>query len=188
MLKRNWLWRLLQPPVWVFCRLWFRIRAEGLENLDATRGGLLLINHQSFLDPVLAAVLLRRPISYLARDSLFRVPLLGWLLRRTHVIPISRESVRSGSIRTALERLEQGFLVGIFPEGRRSSGTEVQTFHPGFLRWLDGLTSRSIRWASPAPTRQCPGARVDSPATGPTCLRTSAVSGGPAASAVSCHG
>mgnify|MGYP003537837010 FL=1 len=93
----------------------------------------MLINHQSFLDPILAAVLLTRPVSYMARDSLFRVPLLGRLMRRTYVIPISREAARGGSIRLAVERLEQGYLLGMFPEGTRSTGSEVRAFRPGFL-------------------------------------------------------
>jgi 1-acyl-sn-glycerol-3-phosphate acyltransferase len=132
-LRPNLLWRTLQPFVSLFCRTWLRLKVEGLEHLDPKQGGLFLINHQSYLDPVLVAVLMNRPISFLARDSLFRVPLLGWFLRRTYVIPISRESVRAGSIREAIERLEQGFLVGIFPEGTRSSGDSVKTFRPGFL-------------------------------------------------------
>ena len=114
-------------------RMWLRVSCSGKENLDNTKGGLLLINHQSFLDPLLAAVLLNRPISYLARDSLFKVPILGWLLRHTYVIPISREAARGGSIRLAVERMEQSYLVGVFPEGTRSSGEEVRTFRPGFL-------------------------------------------------------
>ena len=111
----------------------FGMRVDGMEHLVEDGPVLIASNHQSFLDPILAAVLLSRPISYLARDSLFRVPGLGWLLRRTHVIPISRESVRGGSIRTGVERLEEGFLVGIFPEGTRSSEDIVKTFRPGFL-------------------------------------------------------
>ena len=104
-----------------------------MENLDNTKGGVFLINHQSLLDPIMAAVLLSRPVSFLARDSLFRIPVLGWILRRTYVIPISREAARGGSIRTAIERLHQGFLVGMFPEGTRSSGNDVSRFRPGFL-------------------------------------------------------
>ncbi|MEJ7595824.1 MAG: lysophospholipid acyltransferase family protein [Planctomycetaceae bacterium] len=129
----NLVWRTLHWPCWALCRTWLRVGCSGLENIDHTKGGLLLVNHQSFLDPLLAAVWLTRPVSYLARDSLFKVPVLGWLLRHTKVIPISREAARGGSIRLALERLEQGFLIGIFPEGTRSSGTEVRTFRPGFL-------------------------------------------------------
>ncbi|MCA9063266.1 MAG: 1-acyl-sn-glycerol-3-phosphate acyltransferase [Planctomycetaceae bacterium] len=114
-------------------RTWIRAGVSGQEHIDNTRGGLFLVNHQSFLDPLFAAVFLTRPVSYLARDSLFRVPVLGAILRSTNVIPISREAVRSGSIRTAIENLEQGFLVGIFPEGTRSSGDAPGRFRPGFL-------------------------------------------------------
>ncbi len=127
------MWRLLQPPIALFLHLWVRVEATGLEHIDNGRGGLFVMNHQTFLDPLLVAVLLHRPVSFLARDSLFRVPLLGWLLRQTWVIPISRESVRGGSIRAAVERMESGFLVGIFPEGTRSSGESVKAFRPGFL-------------------------------------------------------
>ena len=129
----NLLWRTLHWPCWLLCRMWLRVSCSGMENIDHTKGGLLLVNHQSFLDPLLAAVSLTRPVSYLARDSLFKLPVLGWLLRRTYVIPISREAARGGSIRAAVERLEQGFLIGIFPEGTRSSGAEVCAFRPGFL-------------------------------------------------------
>lgn len=132
-LRPNLLWRLLQAPFSVFCRLWIRLHISGQENINNTRGGLFLVNHQSFLDPLLVAVFLGRPVSYLARDSLFRVPVLGWILRNTHVIPISREAARGGSIRIAIERLNSGFLVGIFPEGTRSADGEVHKFRPGFL-------------------------------------------------------
>ncbi|MBL8808599.1 MAG: 1-acyl-sn-glycerol-3-phosphate acyltransferase [Planctomycetaceae bacterium] len=132
-MDRNLVWRFLHFLFLIFCRTWLRVRTSGEERLDHRRGGLFLINHQSFLDPLMAAVLLKRPVSYLARDSLFKVPVIGWILRKTYVIPISREAARGGSIRLALERLEEGFLVGIFPEGTRSPDDEVHDFRPGFL-------------------------------------------------------
>ncbi|MDB5335676.1 MAG: phospholipid/glycerol acyltransferase, partial [Planctomycetaceae bacterium] len=79
-------------PARVFFALWLRYRARGLEHIPATGGGLVLANHLSFLDPLMIGLPLNRPISYLARDSLFRVPAIGWLLRRTYVKPISREN------------------------------------------------------------------------------------------------
>jgi 1-acyl-sn-glycerol-3-phosphate acyltransferase len=127
------LWNLLRIPVRWFCSTWIRVTVSGTEHIDQTRGALLLVNHQSYLDPLLVGVWLDFPVSFLARDSLFRIPLLGMLLRNTGVIPISRSSARSGSIRAAVERLEAGTVVGIFPEGTRSSGTEPQRFRPGFL-------------------------------------------------------
>jgi len=132
-LRASFLWRVLHWPIWLFCRTWIRVRLHGQDSIDNSRGGLFLVNHQSFLDPLLAAVLLNRPVSFLARDNLFRIPIVGWILRHIHVIPISREAARGGSIRIATERLEAGFLVGIFPEGTRSSSNDVRSFRPGFL-------------------------------------------------------
>ena len=131
--KRNFVWCFIHVVLWPFFSFWMRTRAIGLENVDNTKGGIFLINHQSFLDPLITAVRLRRPVSYLARDSLFRVPVIGAILRITYVMPISRTAFRGSSIRQAVERLEKGFLVGMFPEGTRSSGKNVQTFRPGFL-------------------------------------------------------
>ncbi|MEQ9411288.1 MAG: lysophospholipid acyltransferase family protein [Fuerstiella sp.] len=130
--RRNLTWLLIHVLVYLPMRWWCRTHVIGRENLDSNRGGILLINHQSGMDPLFVAVRLNRPVSYLARDTLFRLPIVGWICRHTYVIPISRTAFRGGSIRTALDRVNQGFLVGIFPEGTRSSG-EPQTFRPGFL-------------------------------------------------------
>ncbi len=150
--QRNWLWRLFHLPFSLFFRVWVRVSTEGLENLDDSRGGLLLINHQSYLDPLLVAVRFDRPVAYLARDSLFRIPIIGWILRRTYVIAISRESVRTGSIREAVQRLEEGHLVGIFPKGLVPPGQKSKHFDPDFWRLSVAPVNRSIRWLSQAQT------------------------------------
>lgn len=129
----NLVWVCLRWLLRLFCSSWLRVSCSGMENIDLKSGGLLLINHQSFLDPLVVGVWLSRPVSYFARDSLFRIPLLGALLHRTFVIPISREAARGGSIRAGLGRLDEGFLVGMFPEGTRSKDGVVGTFRPGFL-------------------------------------------------------
>jgi 1-acyl-sn-glycerol-3-phosphate acyltransferase len=134
-LKRNLVWRIIQFPVSVLFRVWSPLKVQGLEHIDPKRPGLLISNHQSFLDPLLLAVRMVRPVSYLARDGLFRVPILGWVLRSTYVMPISRTATRSATIRSAVERLDRGFLVGIFPEGTRNTG-EVGDFRPGMTAIL----------------------------------------------------
>ncbi len=131
-LRRNWIWFSLQQIAQTLFTVWFRFRALGIENLPQS-GALLLINHQSFLDPLLVGVALRRPVSYLARDNLFQFPVLGWLLKRTYVMPISRESAGTESLRESLRRMEHGFLVGIFPEGTRSDDGALGELKPGFV-------------------------------------------------------
>jgi len=128
----NVVWRLLKIFLTPFFRLWVRTHAIGTENIDDTQGGLLLLNHQSFLDPLAAGVHLKRPISYLAREELFRAPLVGWILRKTYTVSVSQTAFRGSSIRSAVDHMHQGFLVGIFPEGERTSGA-VKKFNRGFL-------------------------------------------------------
>ena len=130
--RRSLVWLLIHLVVYLPCRLWCRTVVLGREHLDPDRGGILLANHQSYLDPLFVGVRLSRAVSYLARDTLFKVPFIGWVCRNTHVSAISRTAFRGGSIRTALDRRESGFLVGIFPEGTRSTGAPKQ-FRPGFL-------------------------------------------------------
>ena len=131
--RRNWVWFSCQVVLQLVFTVWLRYRSSGAEKIPASGGGLVLVNHQSSLDPFLVGLPLSRPVSYLARDSLFRLPVIGWLLRNTYVMPISREAASSASIKGAVERMRQGFLVGIFPEGTRSFDGAVGPFKPGFI-------------------------------------------------------
>ncbi len=110
----------------------FNLRAKGFENLPK-EGALLLINHQSYLDPLLVGAPLLRPVSYLARDDLFRVPFVSWIIRNTYVMPINREAAGTASIRESIRRIHHGFYVGIFPEGTRSLDGSIGDLKPGFL-------------------------------------------------------
>jgi 1-acyl-sn-glycerol-3-phosphate acyltransferase len=130
--RRNLVWFTSQMILKVVFGMWNNYRARGIERLGRG-GGLLLVNHQSFLDPLLVGLPLKRPVSYLARDSLFRVPVLGRFLRATYVMPISREAAGTESIREAIRRMRHGFLVGIFPEGTRTADGTLGEFKPGFI-------------------------------------------------------
>ncbi|MEX0724704.1 MAG: lysophospholipid acyltransferase family protein, partial [Planctomycetaceae bacterium] len=131
--RRNALWLFYQFTLQVVFQFWLGYRARGLQNVPPSGGGLILANHQSFLDPLLIGLPLRRPISYVARDSLFRVPVIGWILRNTYVMPINRSAASPAMLRDAIRRIEHGFLVGVFPEGTRTHNGDVGTFKPGFI-------------------------------------------------------
>lgn len=134
--RRNWTWYTLQLMAQVVFAFWLRFRARGVDKIPPQGGGLILCNHQSFLDPLLIGLPLTRPISFLARDSLFRIPVIGWILRNTCVKPISRENASTASIRDTVQRMDQGFLCGMFPEGTRSASGEMGEFKPGFVALL----------------------------------------------------
>ncbi|TWT61254.1 lysophospholipid acyltransferase family protein [Rubinisphaera italica] len=131
--RRNFLWRSMQIPLQLLCVLWFRYRAKGMEHIPSDTGALLLISHQSYLDPVLVGLPLSRPVSFLARENLFHVPIVGWILKNCFVMPINREAGGIESFRLSIKRMKQGFLVAVFPEGTRSTDGEIGTLKPGFI-------------------------------------------------------
>ena len=133
-------WFVLQQLFRVWFAIWFRYSSRGHTHGPTHSPALLLSNHQSFLDPLLVGLPINRPVSYLARDSLFRIFGLGALMRISHVVPIKREGGGGGGLRETLNHLAQGHLMGIFPEGTRSLDGSVGPLKPGFsvlLRRVD---------------------------------------------------
>jgi len=112
--------------------LLYGMRAFGRTRIP--RDGALLVcpNHQSHFDPVLVGLLFPRRLNFVARKSLFEIPLLRWLIAYLDAIPIDRDGMGLEGLKTSLRRLRGGEAVLIFPEGTRSPDGEVAPLHPGF--------------------------------------------------------
>jgi 1-acyl-sn-glycerol-3-phosphate acyltransferase len=110
----------------------FRVRCFGRIRIPTTGPVLVCANHQSFLDPVLVGLACDRRLNYLARESLFRVPLLRHLISFLDAIPIDREGLSLTGIRESLRRIRGGEMVLIFPEGTRTADGRVGPLEPGF--------------------------------------------------------
>jgi len=130
--RRNWTWSITQVVLGCVFYTWLGYRSRGRERLPE-EGALFLVNHQSFLDPLLVGLALQRPVSFLARESLFRIPFIGWVLRNTYVMPIRRNSAATEALKKSIDRLVDGFYVGVFPEGTRSDDGEIGKLKPGFI-------------------------------------------------------
>src|ERR687889_364351 len=109
------------PVRWVLkaaILVYFRLRRLGTEHIP--EGGVILAsNHRSFLDPFAIGCCLGRPIYFVAKQELFKNPLLGWILNCLGAFPIKRGASDEESMDTALALLERGQAVVIFPEGTR---------------------------------------------------------------------
>ena len=132
-LRRAW-YGVLQQVARVLFVLVFGIRVYHRRRLPRRGGVLVVANHQSFLDPVLAAVGMPRPYHPMARESLFRLAPFRWLIRSLYAFPVRRGRVDLGAVREALARLQAGAVVLMFPEGTRTRDGSIGTLHGGPVR------------------------------------------------------
>jgi acyl-[acyl-carrier-protein]-phospholipid O-acyltransferase/long-chain-fatty-acid--[acyl-carrier-protein] ligase len=123
--------------VQMLMKSFYRVKVEGLENVPADRGVLVVANHISWVDGVLLGLTCPRHPRMVAYAEYFDNRWLGWFGRLGRIIPIgtTRKSMVA-SIRQAREALQNGEIVCIFPEGGISRSGELQEFRPGFLSIL----------------------------------------------------
>ncbi len=97
-----------------------RIKAEGIENIPLNGGCILAANHRSNLDPFVLNTVSPRPIFFMAKEELFKIPLLGWFIKKAGAIPVKRNKRDIAALKKATELLKEGYCIGIFPEGHRA--------------------------------------------------------------------
>jgi 1-acyl-sn-glycerol-3-phosphate acyltransferase len=97
-----------------------RFERHGLENVPPTGPFIVAANHQSYIDPPMVGLITRRPLSYLAQEELFSLPLLRSIIPRLNAHPIRRGHADLRALRTGLRILASGRPLVLFPEGMRS--------------------------------------------------------------------
>ena len=95
----------------------YRLEVRGHEHVPATGAFIATGNHDSVLDPFLMAAVIARPIHFVGKAELWRTPLLRWWLADIGAIPVVRGGSDAAAIVAAVAVLEEGEVVGIFPEG-----------------------------------------------------------------------
>jgi 1-acyl-sn-glycerol-3-phosphate acyltransferase len=103
----------------------YRIEVQGLEHFPKDGGVLLCANHIDNLDPPVVGISAPRPVSFMAKEELFSVPVLGKLLPDLRAFPVKRGMSDREALRKGLQVLKQGDVLGLFPEGTRSKTGEI---------------------------------------------------------------
>jgi 1-acyl-sn-glycerol-3-phosphate acyltransferase len=98
----------------------FRCRISGQEHVPKEGGFILASNHLSYYDPPLLGSWSPRQMYFFAKAELFRNPLFSGIIRRTNALPVKRGTIDRESIRLAVDAIERGYGLTIFPEGTRS--------------------------------------------------------------------
>ncbi len=136
-----------------FCRTGFALLAVPFWRLqvfnrhyEPTKGpALYLCNHQSYLDPALMCLSLKRPMNFMAREGLFRVPIFGAWIASVKAFPIKRGSADLTALKESLRRLRAGGQLVVFPEGTRTRDGSIGAFSPGVAM----LAKRAAEWVVP---------------------------------------
>ena len=123
-----------RPGVRALARLYFGLRLEGVEHIPPLGPVVIVPNHQTYADPVLVTIPIRRRIYYMAWNRLFEVRGLNWMIRRLRAFPVEIESRDPRAAREAVRLLQAGQAVMIFPEGGRSPDGSIGHFKLGAFR------------------------------------------------------
>jgi 1-acyl-sn-glycerol-3-phosphate acyltransferase len=124
--------------------LW-RVRVFGRHHEPARGSVVYVCNHQSFLDPMLMSFALRRPMHYMARESLFAVPGFARLIRSLNAFPVRRGTADTAALKEAMRRLKAGGQVVVFAEGTRTRDGRIGPMLPGVAL----LAQRAAEWTVP---------------------------------------
>ena len=114
---------------------YWNVQLHGLDHIDQSQTYIIVANHQSIAD-IAMLFQTRMQFKYIAKNSLFRIPFLGWCMTLAKHVRLRRN--RLSSIRKAYQEasdwIDQEMSVMFFPEGTRSASGEMRTFHKGAFR------------------------------------------------------
>jgi 1-acyl-sn-glycerol-3-phosphate acyltransferase len=134
--------RSTSPLIDALARRWARLlvaaagidlHVENVERIDPAKRYIIVANHYSYLDIPCLLAGIPQPIRFMAKASLFKIPVFGWALGRAGFIPIDRQNRRTAvkSFDLAADRIRKGNTIIIFPEEGRSKFREMKPFQRG---------------------------------------------------------
>lgn len=106
-------------------KVFLGIEVKGRNYIPRRGGFILACNHVSYLDPVALGIACPRPVHFMAKYELFKIPVLSWWLNSVGVIPVKRESSDAKALKTAMRRVNSGRGLALFPEGKRKDTPSV---------------------------------------------------------------
>lgn len=104
----------------LWCRMCYRVTIEGREHIPEKGGYILVSNHRDNADPVLIATALRQQLHFMAKAELFSTRLTNWFFLNIGAFPVERGKGDTGAVEWAMEQLQKGNILAMFPEGTRA--------------------------------------------------------------------
>ena len=111
--------------VWGVYKVVYNFKIEGVENIPQDRPLVMASNHRSYADPVILTIPMKRPVTYMAKEELFKNKLFGWFITKLGAFPVKRGAGDMQVIDDSIAILNSGRNLVIFPEGTRSKDGKV---------------------------------------------------------------
>ncbi|WP_206862214.1 MFS transporter [Lysobacter changpingensis] len=132
---------------WVLVRVLYRMRPHGIEQHVPDEGAALIVcNHVSYMDALILAASVPRPIRFVMYHRIFNIPVMSWIFRTAKAIPIAGAKEDPELMRRAFDEIDaalaEGELVGIFPEGALTKDGRIAPFKSGVERILERAAAR----------------------------------------------
>ena len=125
---------LFRPAVHALSRAYFGLRLRGTEHIPREGALVIVPNHQTYADPPLVTIPVRRPVYYMAWSRLFDIPVFSRFIRLLRAFPVDIDARDARATREAVRLLQRGAALMIFPEGERTGDGRLQRFKPGAFR------------------------------------------------------
>lgn len=113
------MYKILCSLIGIFVRLVFRVEVNGLENVPKDGTAILCANHLSNWDPLVLQGLIKRHIYFMAKEELFHVFIVSFILKKIGAIPVKRTGSDLTAVKLAFKTVKEGKILGIFPTGQR---------------------------------------------------------------------
>jgi 1-acyl-sn-glycerol-3-phosphate acyltransferase len=133
-MERTWAFILSRWLMMALCKLYFRVEFAGEKHVPLQGPVIVAPNHVSYLDPIWISLPIRRPLRYMTWNQMFKVPLLGPLMRAYGAFPVNIDVGDRAALKHSLKHLRAGGGLVIFPEGGRTRTGELMPFKPGVIR------------------------------------------------------
>jgi len=132
---------LMRFLAWLLIHSVYRVDKQGLEQVPEQGACVIVCNHVSFVDPIVIAACVRRPVRFVMDHRIFAIPLLNFIFRTMRAIPIAPAKedpvLKDRAFEEAASALKAGEIVCIFPEGKITDTGELNPFRPGLQRILE---------------------------------------------------
>jgi 1-acyl-sn-glycerol-3-phosphate acyltransferase len=125
---------------WVLVRSLYRLRTRGIDHVPEDGAALVVCNHVSYMDALILAASIPRPVRFVMYYRIFNIPVMRWIFRTGKAIPIASPREDPALMQRAFDQIDaalaDGEIVGIFPEGRLTTDGEIAAFKSGVERIL----------------------------------------------------